>query len=147
MLVFVASAGNDASCRPTWPACLGHVFGVGAAGVDGPAPFTNYGPHVEACAPGVDIVSTFLYGLDPGRGEADNEPGVGPGRLRWLGGVEQRLVLRADRGHRAGLGGAQHRCPAEEDRRSHHPRRGIDPHRWAGHDPERLLPAMPRPTP
>jgi subtilisin family serine protease len=73
-VAFVASAGNDASCRPTWPACLGDVIGVGALGVDGPAPFTNYGPHVEACAPGVDIVSTFLYGLDPGRAKQTANP-------------------------------------------------------------------------
>ena len=62
---FVGSAGNDASCRPTWPAVLPHVIGVGALGPSGPAYFTNFGPHVQACAPGVDIVSTFLGDMDP----------------------------------------------------------------------------------
>ena len=58
-VVFVASAGNDASCRPTWPASFENVIAVGALGPNGPAWFTNYGPWVDACAPGVDIVSTF----------------------------------------------------------------------------------------
>jgi hypothetical protein len=66
-IAFVASAGNDASCRPTWPAVLQHVIGVGALGPGGPAPFTNYGPHVQACAPGVDVISTFRGEMDPDR--------------------------------------------------------------------------------
>lgn len=59
-VVFVAAAGNDASCRPTWPAAFESVISVGALGPNGPAPFTNYGPWVQACAPGVDILSTFF---------------------------------------------------------------------------------------
>lgn len=59
-VVFVASAGNDATCRPTWPASFENVIGVGALGPSGPAWFTNYGPWVNACAPGVDVVSTFF---------------------------------------------------------------------------------------
>ncbi len=59
-VVFVGSAGNDASCRPTWPASFENVIAVGALGPAGPAWFTNYGPWVDACAPGVDIVSTFF---------------------------------------------------------------------------------------
>jgi subtilisin family serine protease len=59
-VVFVASAGNDASCRPTWPASFEHVIAVGALGPDGPAWFTNFGPWVNACAPGVDVISTFF---------------------------------------------------------------------------------------
>jgi subtilisin family serine protease len=58
--VVVASAGNDATCRPTFPAALPDVVSVGALGPDGPAPFTNYGPWVRACAPGVDRLSTFF---------------------------------------------------------------------------------------
>ncbi len=58
--VVVASAGNDATCRPTYPAALRGVVGVGAIGPDGPAPFTNFGPWVRACAPGVDLVSCFF---------------------------------------------------------------------------------------
>ena len=62
--VVVASAGNDATCRPTYPAALRGVVGVGAIGPHGPAPFTNYGPWVRACAPGVDIVSWFFTEYD-----------------------------------------------------------------------------------
>jgi hypothetical protein len=58
-VVFVASAGNNGSCRPTWPASFENVIAVGALGPDGRAWFSNYGPWVDACAPGVDIVSTF----------------------------------------------------------------------------------------
>ena len=66
--VVVASAGNDATCRPTYPAVLDGVVAVGAIGPYGPAAFSNYGPWVDACAPGVDIVSTFFKsfnGLEP----------------------------------------------------------------------------------
>ena len=53
--IVVASAGNDSSCRPVWPAAFPNVIGVGALGPSGPAPFTNYGGWVNACAPGVDV--------------------------------------------------------------------------------------------
>ncbi len=62
--VIVAAAGNDASCRAVWPAALPDVISVGALGPDGPAPFTNWGPWVKACAPGVDIVSNFFDKVD-----------------------------------------------------------------------------------
>jgi subtilisin family serine protease len=85
--VVVASAGNDGVCRPTYPAALRDVVGVGAIGPAGPAPFTNFGPWVRACAPGVDIVSWFF--------EEFNGPDVGqPGSIdpdhftnwaRWSG--------------------------------------------------------------
>jgi subtilisin family serine protease len=59
-VVFVAAAGNDATCRPTWPASFESVISVGALGPDGRAPFSNFGPWVQACAPGVEIHSTFF---------------------------------------------------------------------------------------
>ncbi len=62
--VVVASAGNDASCLPSYPAALPGVIGVGALGTWGPAPFTNYGPWVRACAPGVGLLSLFFEGFD-----------------------------------------------------------------------------------
>jgi subtilisin family serine protease len=58
--VVVASAGNDGTCVPAYPAAFPGVISVGAIGPSGPAWFTNYGPWVRACAPGVDIVSTFF---------------------------------------------------------------------------------------
>ena len=59
--VVVASAGNDATCRPSWPAALPDVISVAALGPEGPAPFTNFGPWVRASAPGVDVVSRFFH--------------------------------------------------------------------------------------
>jgi Subtilase family len=59
-VVVVASAGNEATSRPMFPAALPGVIGVGALGPLGPAEFTNYGAWVTACAPGVDLVSGFL---------------------------------------------------------------------------------------
>ncbi|MGH9124638.1 MAG: S8 family peptidase [Acidimicrobiales bacterium] len=72
----VASAGNDATSTPSYPAALPGVLAVGALSPTGPAYFTNYGPWVEACAPGYDLLSTFFrnfngpapvgpYGEDP----------------------------------------------------------------------------------
>jgi subtilisin family serine protease len=62
--IVVASAGNDGTCQPTFPAAFRGVIAVGALGPFGPAHFTNYGPWVRACAPGVDVVSTF-FEADP----------------------------------------------------------------------------------
>lgn len=78
--VVVASAGNDGVCRRTYPAGLPDVIGVGAIGPSGPAPFTNYGPWVRACAPGVDLVSTFFD-----RFTADVDLGPFEGWARWSG--------------------------------------------------------------
>lgn len=39
---------------------LPRVVSVGALGPYGPAHFTNYGPWVRACAPDVDVISTFF---------------------------------------------------------------------------------------
>jgi Subtilase family len=58
--IVVASAGNDSTCRPAYPAAFPGVVSVGALASYGPAHFTNYGPWVRACAPGVDVISTFF---------------------------------------------------------------------------------------
>jgi hypothetical protein len=59
-IVVVASAGNEASCEPSYPAAFDGVISVGALDDGAPAEFTNYGSWVTACAEGVDLVSTFL---------------------------------------------------------------------------------------
>ena len=56
---------RQASCRPTIPASLLGVVSVAGIGPAGPAPFSNYGPWVRACAPAVDLVSTFFDRLSP----------------------------------------------------------------------------------
>jgi hypothetical protein len=60
----VSSAGNDATSRPQYPAATEGVIGVAAIGPYGPAPFTNWGPWVSACAPGANVVSTFFTRFD-----------------------------------------------------------------------------------
>jgi len=84
-IVVVASAGNDGDCHPTYPAALPGVVSVGAIGPDGPAEFTNYGPWVRCCAPGVDIVSTFFNfdGAEPPNAAGD--PDAFSGWACWSG--------------------------------------------------------------
>jgi hypothetical protein len=62
--VIVASAGNDATSRPTYPAALPGVVAVGALDGGSRAAFSNFGPWVDACAPAVDVVSTFFDDVD-----------------------------------------------------------------------------------
>jgi subtilisin family serine protease len=85
--VVVASAGNDGICRPSLPAALPGVVSVAALGPNGPARFSNYGPWVRACAPGVDIVSRFFTKFD-GAGTAP-PGGIDPDKFaswaRWSG--------------------------------------------------------------
>jgi subtilisin family serine protease len=85
--VVVASAGNDATCQPTFPAALPGVIAVGALGPGGPAPFTNYGRWVRACAPGVDVVAPFFTDFNGAKdapvGEGD--PDDFHGWARWSG--------------------------------------------------------------
>ena len=59
-VIGVAAAGNQATCRPFYPAALPRVIGVGAVTAAGRAWFSNFGGWVDVCAPGVDVVSTFL---------------------------------------------------------------------------------------
>lgn len=58
--VGIAAAGNDRTCRPHFPAALPSVIGVGGLAPSGKAWFTNYGSWVDACAPAVDVVSTYF---------------------------------------------------------------------------------------
>ncbi len=63
-IVFVAAAGNEGSCVEQYPAALREVVGVGALGPTGLAPWSNYGPWVDASAPGADLVSSFFANFD-----------------------------------------------------------------------------------
>jgi hypothetical protein len=86
-VVVVASAGNDGTCRPPLPAALPNVVSVGAIGPYGPAAFSNYGPWVKACAPGVDLLSTFFrnYEGDTPAGDAGVDPDNFDGWALWSG--------------------------------------------------------------
>jgi subtilisin family serine protease len=64
-LVLIAAAGNERQDRPCFPAADKRVIGVASVEQLSPerwrrARFSNYGWWVDACAPGVDIHSTFL---------------------------------------------------------------------------------------
>ncbi|MFJ6677246.1 S8 family peptidase [Actinosynnema sp. NPDC091369] len=65
-VVVVASAANQGTTRPTWPAALQNVVGVSAVardlnGVLTPACYANHGHWVDACAVG-NRTSTYLKG-------------------------------------------------------------------------------------
>lgn len=59
-VVVVAAAGNDGESREQYPAAFQGVVSVGALDANRPAEFSNRGPWVRACAPGVDLVSSFF---------------------------------------------------------------------------------------
>jgi hypothetical protein len=63
-IVMVASAGNDGVSTRQYPAAYDTVVAVGAVGPEGPPEWTNFGEWVDACAPGVDLVSAFFAKFD-----------------------------------------------------------------------------------
>jgi hypothetical protein len=72
-LVVVAGAGNDNTRRPFFPAALKEVIAVAALRAkDQRTCFSNFGWWVDACAPGVNLVSTFP--TSTGRGLAPHAP-------------------------------------------------------------------------
>lgn len=86
--VMVAAAGNDATDQPMYPAAFKRVIAVGALGPKNqPAAFplggggTNYGRWVDACAQGVDVLSTYV------NGKRDDGSGIVAfnGWARWSG--------------------------------------------------------------
>jgi len=73
-VLIVASAGNDGTDEPIYPAAFGDlVRAVGALNPDlTRAGFSNFGPWVDCSTVGVGIVSTFVPGTLP------PEPDLGP---------------------------------------------------------------------
>jgi subtilisin family serine protease len=60
----ISAVGNQATSRPYFPAALTDIVGVGGLGQNDKAWFTNFGGWVDACAPAIDIVSTFFVHPD-----------------------------------------------------------------------------------
>jgi hypothetical protein len=82
----VAAAGNEALSAVHWPAGFKSVLAVAAYGLDDnqqvvPAEFSNYGHWVDVCAPGVDLLSTYVTVAED---LAVGQPGFS-GAARWDG--------------------------------------------------------------
>ena len=59
----IAAAGNENTSAPAYPAAIPGVIGVSAVDeTKRRAWFSNYGSYVDIAAPGVDILSTVLFG-------------------------------------------------------------------------------------
>ena len=120
----VASAGNDATSRPYYPAALPGVIGVGALDQGSRARFSNFGSWVDACAPGVDVVSTFFDDFDERCACCGSVTQQYRGWARWsgtsfaapkvAGAVAQEMYLRGGTAHGAWArlsGHTRHRHP------------------------------------
>ena len=56
----VAAMGNDGNASLSYPAAIPGVFSVGATDItNARARFSQYGPHIDIAAPGVNIMATF----------------------------------------------------------------------------------------
>jgi subtilase family protein len=74
-VLIVASAGNDGSSRPMYPAAFPGVVAVGALRSDlTPAAFSNKGDWVDCSSVGVGVVSTYVQGSLP----PEPDPAVPP---------------------------------------------------------------------
>ena len=103
----VAAAGNQSTSRPYFPAALPSIVGVGALGEGDKAWFTNFGGWVDACAPGIDVVSTFFTGDS----DAPGRPAV-----HGLGPLERHQLLRPESGSAGGPGDVRHAVDPPERR-------------------------------
>jgi len=103
-VVVVAAAGNEGLSRPTYPAALPGVLGVGASGRDGEraSDFSETGSSVDVVAPGVDMVSTVPGGgqcVDSGTSFAAPFAAAVAALLRQLhpGWTAARIIARIER--------------------------------------------------
>jgi len=59
-IIMVAASGNESSMAPMYPAAYNHVIAVSAIDPqDVIADFSNAGPYIDVCAPGVEIYSAL----------------------------------------------------------------------------------------
>jgi hypothetical protein len=86
-IAVVCPAGNESSADPYWPAALPDVIGVAATNRRGRsrAPFSNWGPWLQCCARGVDVVSNYIYWTGPVEGDPIDEIETFAGWARWDG--------------------------------------------------------------
>jgi hypothetical protein len=95
-IAVVAAVGNDGSeSDPQFPSLLTEVIAVGAIETTGiKAHFSNFGTHLDLCAPGADLVSAF-----PWRGEAEYARWSGTSFSAPLAAAEAALIRSADPRH------------------------------------------------
>ena len=110
----MASAINDAAGIPQFPAAPPHVVGVAALDREGnAAPFTNFGPWVQACALGVELVSAFfneaLVHPEQAGSDIDNFEGVAV----WTGTSFATPIVVAALARQVGATGATPRQAVE----------------------------------
>jgi subtilase family protein/fervidolysin-like protein len=92
-ITLVAAVGNDDSERVhQFPSSLSEVMAVAAIDLAGhKAHFSNYGSHVDVCAPGVRLISTF-----PGAGAGDYATWSGTSFAAPFAVAEAALLISAD---------------------------------------------------
>lgn len=97
--VVVAAAGNNRRRRPFWPAAFPNVVAVAAydSATGQHAAFSNYGPWVDVCAPGVDLHSCYVQG----RRGPDLDDGSFTGWATWSGTSFAAPLVAAEIAHRA----------------------------------------------
>ena len=92
-ITVVAAVGNDGTeTSPQFPSSSEEVMAVAAIELTGhKASFSNFGSHVDVCAPGVRLISTF-----PGNREGDYARWSGTSFAAPLAAAEAALVIAAD---------------------------------------------------
>ena len=92
-ITIIAAVGNDDSeVNPQFPSSLTEVMAVAAIELSGrKAAFSNFGSHVDVCAPGARLVSTF-----PGFREGEYARWSGTSFAAPLAAAEAALVLALD---------------------------------------------------